>query len=351
MVSLISLLVLACHGSDAMEGRTKVAETKILLVGVTGTTGLRAIQGFLDVGYAPGDLKVMTRNENKPVMVELKQLGFSIVEADLEKQSTLDYACEGCNGCYIHSTSSDTHDLDSKEVEKAQYLCKVIQKSNIQHVVYNSAAGAKDHGVARIQQKHDVEQVFQEAIKSRAQFEFTSLRATLFMEELWKRYTRPQILAGKYPLPAHRRKKIFLVSVRDLGRLAGTILTKDYESPSMTIMNIAGDCKTGPEIARAFAEVQQSPCRYVNPRWFTWKARRRNKSLYEQIRFLQTSKETTNIEALRARFPTTSLATFDEFLEETSWGDRTRVFESFASPTSLNIPEEHASKYLPQEID
>jgi hypothetical protein len=50
--------------------------------------------------------------------------------------------------------------LDLKEVEKAQNLCEAIQKSGIDEIVYNSAAGAKDHGVARIEQKHRVEQVF-----------------------------------------------------------------------------------------------------------------------------------------------------------------------------------------------
>lgn len=327
----------ACYSTDAMEGAAK-PKRQILLVGVTGTTGIRAIRGLLDVGYVPSELKVMTRNESKPAIVELKRLGFGIVQADLENQSTLGDACQGCSGCYIHSTSRDTHDLDLKEVEKAQNLCEAIQKSGIDEIVYNSAAGANDHGVARIEQKHRVEQVFQTAIENGAHFRFTSLRATLFMEELWKRYTRPQILAGKYPLPAHRRKKIYLVSVRDLGRLAGTILyeSKVDDHPSVTIINVAGDHLTGPEIARAFAESQQSPCRYFNPRLFTLIAWWKNKSLYEQIRFLQTSKETVDIDALRKRFTATPLTTFDRFLEETSWSNRTRVFEHFASPTSLD---------------
>jgi hypothetical protein len=41
---------------------------------------------------------------------------------------------------------------------------------------------------------------------------------TYSWKSFWKGYTRPQILAGKYPLPVHRQRKIYFVSVRDLGR-------------------------------------------------------------------------------------------------------------------------------------
>ena len=168
---------------------------------------------------------------------------------------------------------------------------------------------------------------------NKPKFQFSSLRATLFMEELWKRYTRPQILAGKYPLPVHRGRKIYLVSVRDLGRLAGTLLMQDHE---MSTINVAGDYLTGPEIAKAFEKAQNSTCHYINPRLFTWKARLTRKGLYEQIRFLQTSKETTDIEGLRAAFPGL-LTPFDEFLEETSWGNLTRKFDDFADPKFMHI--------------
>lgn len=99
---------------------------KLLVVGATGTMGLQVIQGFLDVGFQPQQLKVMTRNAIKPKMVELKRLGFGIVQANLEDKATLQDACEGCSGCYIHSTSNDTHDLDLKEVTRARNLCAAL---------------------------------------------------------------------------------------------------------------------------------------------------------------------------------------------------------------------------------
>jgi hypothetical protein len=208
-------------------------------VGATGTTGIRSIQGLLDTGYKPNQLIVTTSNSKRPKIQLLKKKNFQILEINLEdndcstklsrkllkslhkNQSTL-------QGCYIHSTSSDTPQLDTLEVQCAKNLCRgllTLQQSSQQPVdpplvvVYNSAAAPPNHGVQRIQQKHDVEHVFRDTMEkhyvtdnnqqvddnsrspSNNPLIFVSLRANIFMEELWKHYTCPSILTGKYPLP------------------------------------------------------------------------------------------------------------------------------------------------------
>ena len=113
--------------------------------------------------------------------------------------------------------------------------------------MYNSAAGAKDHGVQRIQHKHDIERILS---RRRSPSSVTSLRANIFGEELWKEYTRPDILKGRYPLPVNRWRKIYLTSVRDMGRLAGTIIgrnddAKEQSNTTIRVLNVAGDHMTG----------------------------------------------------------------------------------------------------------
>ena len=130
----------------------------ILVVGATGTTGLRAIQGLLDVGYAPSQLKIVTRNKSKPKMKQLQKLGFNLIQADLQHPSSLHDIGKGCSGCYIHATGGDTRELDTSEVSSAQNLCEQLH-TDVKCIVYNSAAGSKDHGVQRIQQKHDIEKI------------------------------------------------------------------------------------------------------------------------------------------------------------------------------------------------
>jgi hypothetical protein len=90
----------------------------------------------------------------------------------------------------------------------------------------------------------------------------------------------------------------------------------------------------GPEIAKAFEHAQNSRCRYFQNRKLTRMARRNFWELYEEIRFLQTSKEQTDIEGLREHFQP-GLVSFREFLEESQRGDRNRTFHDFSNPDSL----------------
>jgi hypothetical protein len=307
-----------------------VSAGKILVVGATGTTGIRALRGLLDV-YDSSNLILLTRDTNKPLILQLKEMGFGVIQADLENEPLLrkqllrrfhdDIKQQHLwEGCYIHSTSSDTPDLDVLEVSRAQNLCPILmdiakqQNRHVQEkdnngasstepfvVVYNSAAAPPDHGVRRIAQKHQVEDVFkstildEDSITSQPELSpsssslltptsqplvFVSLRANIFMEELWKDYTRPSILGGKYPLPLNGWTPIYLTSVRDMGRLAGlwirhygvmignanprTTPTRISPPGCVVIQNVAGDLLRGPQIAKAFGQAQGNPCQHLN---------------------------------------------------------------------------------------
>lgn len=161
------------------------------------------------------------------------------------------------------------------------------------------------------------------------------------MEELWKEYTRPQILKGQYPLPANGWRKIYLTSVRDMGRLAGTIIAREgkgdtADMKTSRVLNVAGDCLTGPQIARAFAKAQGSPCYHVNNRELTKMAKKSFPDLYEQIHFIQTSREKTDIASLKKEFPAL-ISSFERFLIETDWGNHELLFDDLSKPETLNV--------------
>lgn len=330
--------------SSAQLPSSSALSPSILVVGATGTTGLRAIQGLLDVGYAPSQLKIVTRNKSKPKMKQLQKLGFNLIQADLQRPSSLHDIGKGCSGCYIHATGGDTKELDTSEVSSAQNLCEHLHR-DVKCIVYNSAAGAKDHGVQRIQQKHDIEKILSERCWKTGRHNsshFTSLRANIFGEEIWKEYTRPDILKGRYPLPVNRWRKIYLTSVRDMGRLAGTIIarrnydtTQENKFQSTTrILNVAGDHLTAPQIARIFGKAQGMKCRHYNNRELT--AKESFPDLYEQIHFLQHSREKTNIRALKKEFPGL-ITSFAEFVDETQWADSEKTFEDLSRPETLEF--------------
>jgi hypothetical protein len=361
---------------------------KILVVGATGTTGIRAIQGLLDTGYyRPEDLILLTRNANQRRLLQLKERGFGILQADLEQETEFEHAVRKLydtsdssrlwQGCYIHSTSSDTPDLDTLEVTRARNLCSVLkgiatrnQKEREDNdgstvpftVVYNSAAARPNHGVGRIAQKWEVEQVFREAVgelcgnrHAKPSLIFVSLRANIFMEELWKKYTRPSILQGEYPLPLNRFTPVYLTSVRDMGRLAGLWiqrhghldvrhgkLVSSQVQDSFQIQNVASEKLRAPQIARLFGDAQGTPCRHVNTYRRLKPMKAQFPELWEQIQYVRSNhKERTDMNGLKRQVKAVAghvweLSSFAQFLNETDWANRDLTFADLRRPDSLH---------------
>ena len=333
----------------------------ILVVGASGGTGLRALIGLTDVGYIPSQIRIMTRNETKSSILALQQLGFQTCTANLDVPSTLHTAINGCTLCYVHSTSSDTKQLDTAEVDRAQNLARAIisfnynaarggdetmEHSTIRRVVYNSAAASTEDKCIpyRIAQKHAVECVFSNkyivGCGTVASLSFISLRANLFMEELWKSYTRPAILAGKYPFAIPSTRYVYLTSVRDMGRLAGTVLQQQQSTTNnggVCNINVASDKLTPSMMAEKFAQAQNSRCVHKRSSFFSLLARLFFKDLYEVIQFYRTSTEITDIDALKNQFTGVQLTSFESFLKETQWGDKTLTYEDMSMPKSERL--------------
>jgi hypothetical protein len=190
--------------------------------------------------------------------------------------------------------------------------------------------------VERIAQKHAVEDIFMNNGNDMNNdihndnmdndVSFTSLRANFFMEELWKSYTRPGILKGKFSFSVPPEREMYLTSVRDMGHLAGECL----RSPDTTkgrVINVAGDKVSVQDMAAAFSVAQGSPCVHSNNRVLAVLARLFFRDLYQIIRFYKTTTEVTDIDKLREEFPNV-LTSFPKFLDETDWGNQDRSYEA-----------------------
>jgi uncharacterized protein YbjT (DUF2867 family) len=246
---------------------------RLLVVGASGGTGTRALRGLLDVGYQPNQLRVLTRSPSKPSLEPLRQIGIELCAGDLDDPSSLKNVADGCTGCYVHSTAGDTKKLDTGEVERAQHLATRLVQSGVAHVAYNSAAAEPTHRVVRIAQKHAVEEVF----ATEHGLPTTCLRANLFMEELWKAYTRPPILKGKYPFSLPPDRAVYLTSVRDMGRVAGACLARADAAPATGTgarrLNVASELTSPAGMAKAFAAAQGTPCVHSQARLLRWTAK------------------------------------------------------------------------------
>ncbi|MGL5076773.1 MAG: NmrA family NAD(P)-binding protein, partial [Waterburya sp.] len=191
-------------------------DAKVLLIGVTGGTGSNVVKGFLEQNST--NLRAITRQINlqRLPLARLSNLGVELVEADLDDEASLEKALVGVSSVYCHAFAPDSSKPDPQEIARAKRLANVAKQANITHLVYNSAGGVeRDSGISHIEQNYKIEQVLKQA-----GLPTTMLRACLFMEEFWKKYTRPSILKGVFSFSLQPDRPLHLITTKDMGRVA-----------------------------------------------------------------------------------------------------------------------------------
>jgi hypothetical protein len=151
----------------------------------------------------------------------------------------------------------------------------------------------------------------------------TMLRPALFMEELWKRYTRPSILRrGTLALALPRDAPLQLTAVRDVGAAAAAAFARPSRYAG-AVVDLAGDELTPAAMADAFAAAQRSPvCALALP---AWPLRLMNPGLYDIVRFMRDSGYGVDVAACRREHP--HMLSFPDFLALTCWADEARSYE------------------------
>ncbi|HEY9778801.1 MAG TPA: NmrA family NAD(P)-binding protein [Leptolyngbyaceae cyanobacterium] len=302
--------------------RTNSKIGKVLLIGVTGGTGGNVVKGFLDLGVT--NLRAITRKIDffRPSLSKLSDAGVELVEANLDDEDSLVAAFSGISAVYCHATAADSTKPDPLEIERAYRVARAAKKADIKHFVYNSAGGAdRNSGIAHIEQKYKVEQIFKQA-----GLPTTFLRACLFMEEFWKKYTRPSILKGVFRFSIQPDRPLHLITTKDMGRVAAYVM----QHPSKYIgeeIELAGDMLTPQQMAEAFSKVQRMPVVYKQiPAWIFLLLLR--KELFALIVWYRTKGYQADVKRLREEEFPGLLTTFSEFLEETNWANKELSYES-----------------------
>lgn len=295
---------------------------KVLLIGVTGGTGKNAVKGFLEQGVT--DLRAITRkiDLNRSDLSKISDAGVELVEANLDDEASLKAALTGISAVYCHGLAADAAKPNPKEVERAHRVVRAAIAAKIEHLVYNSAGGAdRNSQVSHIEQKYQVEQIFKQA-----GLRTTMLRACLFMEEFWKRYTRPSILKGVFSFSLQPHRPLHLIATKDIGRVAAYVI-KHADKYIGKEIELAGDVLTPLQMAAAFSQAQGIPVVYREiPAWIFLLLLRRE--LFTLIKWYRTQGYQADVRHLRAEEFPRLLTTFSEFLEETSWANQELTYES-----------------------
>ena len=251
----------------------------------------------------------------------MSDAGVELFEANLDDENSLTAAFAGISAVYCHATSADSAKPDPLEIERAHRVAQAAKKANIKHFVYNSAGGAdRNSGISHIEQKYKVEQILKQAVPT------TMLRACLFMEEFWKKYTRPSILKGVFRFSIQPDKPLHLITTKDMGRVAAYMM----KHPSKYIgkeIELAGDMLTPQQMAEAFSKVQGMPVVYKEiPAWIFLLLLRRE--LFALIVWYRTKGYQADVKYLREEEFPGLLTTFTQFLEESNWANADLTYES-----------------------
>jgi uncharacterized protein YbjT (DUF2867 family) len=300
---------------------TKTNGGKILLIGVTGGMGSNVVKGFIEQKSV--NLRAITRKIDfqRLPLAKLNNLGVELVEADLDDGASLEKALVGISSIYCHALAPDSTKPDPQEIERAKRLARAAKQANIAHFVYNSAGGVDRHsGVGHIQQKYEVEKVLKQA-----DIPTTMLRACLFMEEFWKKYTRPSILKGVFSFSLQPDRPLHLIATKDMGRVAAYTIEHRSKYIDREI-ELAGDVLTPIQMAEEFSRVQGKPVTYKEiPSWIFLLFLR--KSLFDLIQWYRNKGYQADVRYLRDKEFPTLLTSFREFLEETNWANETLAYK------------------------
>lgn len=295
---------------------------KVLLIGVTGGTGGNVVQGFLEQEVT--NLRAITRkiDLNRPSLSKINEAGVELVEANLDDEKSLETAFAGISYVYCHATSADSAKPNPLEVERATRVAQVAKKANIKHFVYNSAGGAdRNSGIGHIEQKYKVEQILKQA-----GLPATMLRACLFMEEFWKKYTRPSILKGNFSFSIQPDRPLHLITTKDMGRVAAYVMKYPDKYIGAEI-ELAGDVLTPKQMTEAFSKVQGIPVVYKEvPSWIFLLLFR--KELFELIQWYRHKGYQADVKYLREQEFPGLLTKFSDFLEETQWANQELSYET-----------------------
>ncbi|MEU0840832.1 NmrA/HSCARG family protein [Streptomyces sp. NPDC005962] len=183
--------------------------------------------------------------------------GVELIRIEVSDAASLLAALQGVDAFFFMTTiEGDTHDVDG-ETRQGIALIDAAAAAAVPNVVFSSVGGAdRDSGVPLFESKRYLEE----------RLEKSGLRATLvrpvvYMDHL--PFLGPSVEDGevvlRMPLPDHI--PLQLIAVRDIGQISASFLLGTAEAPGGTI-EIAGDQRTGSQIAAAFGERAGLPARY-----------------------------------------------------------------------------------------
>jgi uncharacterized protein YbjT (DUF2867 family) len=227
----------------------------IAVFGGTGKQGGSVIDSLLSRG---AHVRALVRSPESDRAQALADRRVELARVEIGDAASLSAALKGA-GAFFFMTTPEGHTLSDIEGETRQgtALVDAAVAAAVPHVVFSSVGGAeRDSGIPHFESKRRVEEHLQQS-GLRATF----VRPVAFMDNFT--FMGPTVenseIVLRMPLPDHI--PLQLVAVRDIGQISASFLLGTAEAPGGAV-EIAGDERTGSQIAAAFGEHAGLPARY-----------------------------------------------------------------------------------------
>jgi uncharacterized protein YbjT (DUF2867 family) len=227
----------------------------IAVFGGTGKQGGSVIDSLLS---RSAHVRALVRDAESERARALADRGVELARVEIGDAASLSAPLQGVDA-FFFMTTPEGHTLSDIEGETRQgiALLDAAVKAAVPYVVFSSVGGAeRDSGIPHFESKRRVEEHLQES-----GLRATVVRPVAFMDNFT--FMGPSVENGeivlRMPLPDHI--PLQLVAVRDIGRISASLLLGGTQAPGGAI-EIAGDERTGSQIAAAFGEHAGLPARY-----------------------------------------------------------------------------------------
>jgi uncharacterized protein YbjT (DUF2867 family) len=228
-------------------------EGTILVLGGTGRQGGAVARELLGRGCG---VRALVRDPLAAQARALEAAGAVLVRGDLDDEASLRAAMRGVHGVFSVQTFRGPGGVEAEE-RQGRSVADIAARTGVQHLVYSSVGGAdRDTGVPHFESKLRVERHLRTL-----DLPATVLRPVMFHDILLD--IAPRVVDGELVLslwldPA---TPVQLIATSDIGGFAA----EAFEHPgdwAGTVVEIAGDELTGPQMAAAFGAASGLPARF-----------------------------------------------------------------------------------------
>lgn len=223
---------------------------------VTGATGQ---QGGAVIRHLPRGVEVRALTRDPKKAQGLERLGVEVIGGDLLDPSSLDAAMRGVTSVFAVTNFWDGMQRGSAplgadgEVRQGKNLADAAARAKVKHFVFSSVGGAFDYPseVPHARSKQEIERHIMAS-----ELPWTLLRPVFFMDNFNSPFMDfgSNAKEGRVALPLRPTRRLQMVSVEDIGRVAALALSRRDEFLH-TAFDVASDALTTAEIADVFTRV------------------------------------------------------------------------------------------------